>query len=231
MIKSIEFHCEDYLRGCIPEPSEASKFIPSYFRSLPSYVSGDLTSATAKKCIPFLEAVSAGFIIPLCTDVMITVKDGDICWHTPDKSPISNIIETHTYDQIENYPLASEPYGKMPLKFVNPWVIKTPKSVSCLFTPCLNHFENRFLTVSGIVDTDNYYNSVNFPFIWTGGEGQFLLEKGTPLVHVIPIQRKVLKSRYKDLDIRLRDRVINMLSTTFVGGYKSLFWHKLKDKK
>lgn len=228
MSKFVDFHCEEHLRGCIPEPRKASEVLPSYYKALPPHVAGDVTVGTAKRCVPFLEAVSTGFVIPLCVDVVLTVEGGNISWSAPNNSPIPNIIETHFYEQLEGYPLASEPYGAVPLKFVNPWVVVTPKGVSCLFTPCLNHFERRFLVASGIVDTDSYYNTVNLPFVWTGGEGQFMLRKGTPLVQVIPIQREVVKSRRKPLNTKLRDRVVRSLGTVFVGGYRNLFWHKRK---
>ena len=50
--------------------------------------------------------------------------------------------------------------------------------------------EKRFKVLDGVVDTDTYYNNINFPFIWTGGSGEFVIPKGTPLVQVIPFRRE-----------------------------------------
>ena len=50
-------------------------------------------------------------------------------------------------------------------KFINKWLIKTPPGYSCLFVKPLNHFETRFEIISGVVDTDTYINTINFPFL------------------------------------------------------------------
>jgi hypothetical protein len=40
-----------------------------------------------------------------------------------------------------------------------------------------------------LVDTDNYKSPVNFPFVAIAPDGVHTLEKGTPLVQVIPFKR------------------------------------------
>jgi hypothetical protein len=44
--------------------------------------------------------------------------------------------------------------------------------------------------VAGIVDTDSYQSLINFPFFATAEDGVYILERGTPLVQVIPFHRK-----------------------------------------
>ena len=39
------------------------------------------------------------------------------------------------------------------LKFVNPWVVKTPPGYSALFVPPLNRIETPFTFFSGVVET------------------------------------------------------------------------------
>jgi hypothetical protein len=46
-----------------------------------------------------------------------------------------------------------------------------------------------FEVVAGIVDTDSYASLIHFPFFATGKDGVHALEKGTPIVQVIPFKR------------------------------------------
>jgi hypothetical protein len=43
--------------------------------------------------------------------------------------------------------------------------------------------------VAGIVDTDTYHAHIHYPFFATAPDGLYTIEKGTPLVQVIPIRR------------------------------------------
>ena len=54
-----------------------------------------------------------------------------------------------------------------------------------------NNWENDICIIEGVVDTDEYYNNINFPYVWTGKEvGEFIIPQGTPLIHVIPFKRE-----------------------------------------
>ena len=46
-----------------------------------------------------------------------------------------------------------------------------------------------FQCVAGIVDTDSYASPVHLPFFATGADGVHVIERGTPLVQVIPFRR------------------------------------------
>jgi len=74
-------------------------------------------------------------------------------------------------------------------KFINKWLIKTPPGYSCLFIKPMNRVETRFDIIAGIVDTDDYVNTINFPFILNKKDEQFLIKKGEPMVQVIPFKR------------------------------------------
>jgi hypothetical protein len=43
--------------------------------------------------------------------------------------------------------------------------------------------------LSGFVDTDTYVAPVNFPFVALADDGVHTLQKGTPLIQVIPFPR------------------------------------------
>jgi hypothetical protein len=53
----------------------------------------------------------------------------------------------------------------------------------------LNRPNAVFEVVAGIVDTDTYTSHIHFPFFATSKDGIYTVEKGTPLVQVIPFRR------------------------------------------
>jgi len=72
----IKFLCPDHLLGVIPEPVEASKLMPDWFKSLSRDIEGvdKFGSGTIKRCVPALEAISQGYIIPLWADLHVKVS-------------------------------------------------------------------------------------------------------------------------------------------------------------
>lgn len=225
----ITFYIDESLMGVFPEPTKSAKYIPDYYKKLNAELSNNPKDGTAKRCVPFMEAITAGYTIPLWSDLFIVAKDGEIELTFPENLPLDQSLGYHSYHQLENYTANASPYGKKLLKFINPWVIKTPPGTSCLFTTPMNHFETRFKLVDGIVDTDTYYNQINFPFVWTGGDGEFFIEKGTPLVQVFPFVRyEFNKHQIKPLDKNKQYKTTSMLGTVLKHGYRKYFWHKRK---
>ena len=55
--------------------------------------------------------------------------------------------------------------------------------------PPLNRSSPVIEVIAGIVDTDTYQSLINFPFIATAPDGVHTLERGAPLVQVIPFRR------------------------------------------
>lgn len=230
----ITMTCAPDLHGAIPSPVPAIKSAPYWFKAIKPQVDGHPQSGTAKRCVPFLDALSQGFIIPLWADMFVRAVGGEITIDFPRDFPQQQSIDQHSKDQLAGHPLECTPYGSLLLKFINPWLVKTEPGISCLFTSPQNHMETRFKLVDGLVDTDTYANSVNLPFIWTGGDGEFFIQRGTPLVQVIPVRRETF-----DLDVRVASdeeckeqaRVRASLGTKMRDGYRDMFWHKRRSKE
>lgn len=268
----ISFYCDEIYLDVYPHPVEASKAMPEWFKRLYRDIDGkDKTDAgTAKRCIPILDAVSQGFIIPLWTDVHVKVsniyrlldendnliaewrtcsdpeteigktlngsvihsyeKTGKHIWvKIPDPSTETKAgIGQHGWEQVGDLcDLKKFELGKVLLKFNNPWTIRTPKGWSVQFKNPANNWSNNIQLIEGVVDCDEYVAPVNFPFVWTGSEvGEWIISKGTPLVHVIPFRRekisKTVVAKKKDLE----DRVNAKLTSLFSDRYRRLFWHK-----
>ena len=226
----INFSCEERLQGVLPEPKPALKFVPDYFKSIKPQIDHNPKNGTVKRCVPFLDALSSGFIIPLWADMWVFAKDGNITIEFPESFPQAETLGQHSYAQIIGHPLKDTTYGKLPMKFINPWMIETDKGVSCLFTSPLNHLETRFKILDGVVDTDTYYNNVNFPFLWTGGDGEFIIPRGTPLVQVIPFRREATKLTIGTIDTKKKNYTAGSIGTKLKNAYRDLFWHKRKQQ-
>lgn len=220
---------KELLGGVLPQPKKANKFLPDYFKKLPPQLTSNPQSGTVKRCVPFLEATSAGYIIPLWTDVFVRATNGDLNFEFPSNAPLDSSLSSHEQQQIPDHPYSQRPYGNMPLKWHNPWTISTSEGVSCLITSPLNHLETRFKILDGVVDTDKYYNPVNFPFIWIGGEGDFYIPKGTPIAQVIPFRRVEFDFSVSELDQDRQTSVANKLGTVLRDGYKKMFHYKFRD--
>ncbi|ODN67821.1 DUF6065 family protein [Methylobrevis pamukkalensis] len=185
----IRFTCAPEDKGVIAEPVPAKTHMPDWFRKLPAFDreqrSVTDTGLTVKRCMPFLDAMTTGWILPLAASVRLDIRDEgrtvEAGWEF-DKPMISN----HGSHQVAGHP--SEP--RPPCKFHNYWSVRTPKGWSCLFVPPLNRPSKLFEVVAGVVDTDTYTAHIHFPFFATGEDGLHVLEKGTPLVQVIPFRRE-----------------------------------------
>jgi hypothetical protein len=226
----VVFSCDSKILRSIPHPIGAIKAAPDYFRRIKPQSNPHPGSGTVKRCVPFLEAMSAGFIVPMWCDVYVVARDGEISVDFPPSFPQAETLGTHAPAQIPDHPLAEKPYGNIPLKWINPWVVQTEPGVSCLFTSPLNHLETRFKVLDGVVDTDTYYNNINFPFLWTGGDGEFFIAKGTPLVQVVPFRREDHHLEVREVDDSKRLAVLSALGTKMKNGYRDELWHGKNDK-
>jgi hypothetical protein len=95
------------------------------------------------------------------------------------------MVSPHGPHQVAGNP--NEPLP--PCKFHNYWTIRTPPGWSCLFVPPLNRPNPTFEVLAGIVDTDTYVSLIHFPFFASAQDGLYVVEKGTPMVQVLPFRR------------------------------------------
>ncbi|WP_026615676.1 DUF6065 family protein [Ensifer aridi] len=186
--RAVRFLCQPEDSGVIAPPVPAKAVLPDWFRKLPAVDQAHLSTTnnglTVKRCMPFLDAMTTGWILPIAATVRLEIKDNgrsvEAGWEF-DRVMVSN----HGAHQVAGNPREPAP----PCKFHNYWSIRTPPGWSCLFLPPLNRPGQPFECVAGIVDTDTYAAHIHFPFFATAPDGLYSVEKGTPLVQVIPFRR------------------------------------------
>jgi hypothetical protein len=209
-----------------PHPTPATQAIPKEYKNLERLGGGELTNATVKTCMPFLDAMTAGYVLYFDQDYLIDPAGNDFQIKPSDNE---SHMEYHGKRQ-----LPKEWHGKIGEnagKINNVWLIKTPPGYSCLFVHPLNHMGiDKIEMISGIVDTDVYTNTINFPFVVLDKSKQFLLKKGDPMIQVIPFKReswKMSSGFYYEKD---HSKTRNLIRSEWLDKYKRFFWNKKSYK-
>ena len=189
--KHIDFYSQ--YKGIIPDPHPAISNIPSAYKKMKVFQSESFFSKTVKKCMPFLDALTCGYIIPFPIDQAYRYdkENKRAIFETNENLP-SDFTKSLGISFHENFQITEDlRYNKRTVeavfKFMNPWVIP-------------------FKIIDGIVDTDTYTQNIHFPFYWTNPHNETVtLESGSPMVLVIPFKRDSWKMRShlespKDMD-------------------------------
>jgi hypothetical protein len=211
-------------------PTPAIKIIPDWYKNTPEYMSGKKliedakSTSTIKKCIPVLDAMTAGYILYTQVDVQVTQVDDKpyYQWASQDAISFHPIVQAplHPNKNDAPYPKWSNPYG-----------IKTPKGYSTLFVPPLHNPNGIFTVLPGLVDTDSYFANVNFPFVLNDVKWEGMIPAGTPMVQVIPIKRDVWKMGIGlDKERKEKNLVSAKLTTMWFNSYKKQFWIRKEYK-
>jgi len=214
--------------------NQSKLHIPEWYKKSPQKIEGlektflmphfpMATTSTYKKCSPFLDALTNGYIFSLTQDVEVTINDKGfpfIMWRTDILDPVT----FHDNSQWEGLKYPENCYDFL-YKWENYFSIKTPKGYSTLFTHPHNRYDLPFYTLSGIVDTDKYENPVHFPF-FLKKDFVGIIKAGTPLAQITFIKRekwfRIIK-KYNEENIK-KSR-FNFFST-IERSYKNTIWQK-----
>lgn len=208
-----------------PRPYPARQGAPDWLKDIPPEVAvaeEGKTVGTVKKCPPFVDALTAGYLIPLVAEVTFRMGANGIL----DFSAELPIIGTQRPEQVRGTPMQGKPI----VKFSNPWIVRTPPGYSCLFTHPLNRFDLPFHILSGVIETDSHYLEANFPALCLLAPGQSVtLKRGTPIVQVIPFKRDTWKSSVAHTDAGQHFRVEQEFGEDR-ARYRNYYWAR-KDYK
>ena len=205
-----------------PHPKPSTHFVPEEYKKLHRYEKNNFHEPTVKTCIPFLDSLTAGYIIPFDQDYVVDPVEEDFSVTAANKQ--QGGVGFH--DGIQLPPEWSKNAVKKAGKFINKWLIKTPPGYSCLFIHPMNRSEDRWKIIEGVVDTDSYINVINFPFILNERNKQFMIKKGDPMVQVIPFKRESWKMWSGFYIEKKHKATLDLLSSKWVDRYKTMFWKK-----
>ena len=201
---TLTFRCPPALDAVLPRPIPAVLGLPEWFKALPQKAFNPTLGEdiqTVKRCPPFIDAMTYGFLIPLAVD--LKVQDGEFTWHfeMPEgavteysRSP----IDFHDSSQIAGTPFFDD--DRFIIKFNNFWTIEAPPGYSLMFTHPLNRRDLPFTTLTGMVDCDTFSDSLlNFPARWHDPDFNGVLPKGTPVAQCLPVKREGWGARFEIL--------------------------------
>jgi hypothetical protein len=169
--KTLIFRCPAGLEDILPPPLPAALGLPDWLKAMPSQtynVVNAITGDTIKRCPPFVDAMTNGFLIPLICDVR--VENGEFSWDNelPPGGEVNYVrspIGFHDASQVADTPLFEA--DRYVIKFHNLWTIEAPEGYALLFTHPVNRFDLPFTTLTGLVDSDRYHdNWIHFPARW-----------------------------------------------------------------
>ena len=178
-------------------PFPAIKKLPDWWRQMSPYYnldnSIDLTREsipTVKKCFPTLDAIGAGYIVPLWADLLVQKdKMPQLTWSTD-----LPVLERWDSFQVSNYEIP-EGFSSSVYKYLHGWTIKTPPGWSCFISHPIGYQNLPFRSISGVVDTDLLDTDINTPFV-VKKDFEGVIEKGTPMFQIIPFKREKWESDF-----------------------------------
>lgn len=183
----------------------AKEYKPEWYTKAPFYVdqnnkkeklkiyNGEV-NATFKKCIPMLDAINIGYMVTLCSDVLIeTEANGfNITWKSK-----KNIFEMHGNNT--NMIEPPDNFNTQVVKYTWSVLPQTPKGYSTLVVPPLGFHDLPFKQIPGVVDTDK--NDLQFALpMWVQKGYEGIVEAGTPLAQLIPFKKEDWKSEHTFMD-------------------------------
>jgi hypothetical protein len=217
----------------MPPPVPAIKSLPSWYAEQRSYTEGvkriqsnGTYNSTIKKCMPVFDVMSAGYIFQTFCELNFDADNPEGAswqWSMDD----FNAIELHKKAQFDALPIDSNLWNtNNAFKFVSPWIMRTPKGYSTLFTMPYHHYDLPFFTLPAIVDTDKHPIPVNFPFFLKKDFKGFI-PAGTPFVQAIPFKRDDWKAEFLTEPIEKSAGEFGRGQQKFGNRYKT-FWREIK---
>ena len=168
-----------------------------------------------------MDYMTSGYLLRFNTEILIDPLEenglASFAWRHPgEKSPIG----VHSHAQC---PVQINGQRHQYIKFISPWVIKTPPGYSCLFMQPLAIDGEFFTLFPGIVDTDTYDDAINFPGYLTTTHN-FKIEIGEPLMMVFPFKRDSWNMKIADeLFQKDKSQFIIKFGQYFENIYRNFF--------
>jgi hypothetical protein len=207
----------------------AKNHVPDWYKKIPKWDNNEIFevgrgfNTTVKQCVPFLDALTSGYMIVLPNDLYVKNDNGVplITWVNSDFPP-------KTRNNVADLKLV--PTGYYPLEFT--WQTgvanKIPLGYSMLFTHPINRYDLPFITLSGIIDGGFVMNqNGNIPFyVKTDFEG--VIPMGTPIAQLIPFRQENWSSKTTHGLTKIGQENVKRAGSVISGWYKKTFWTKKK---
>lgn len=220
-----------FIHDVIPSPSSAINFVPTWLKTIPKLPPPNQDSP--KKCMPFMDTFTTGYIQELIVDVKFTyigkdVEGADIFNYTYNEElkPLSSRKERRGANNLLPH---FGGFYNAEFNWNSFWEPLTPPGYSTVYTHPLNRPDLPFYTFTGIIDTDIYPVHGPIPFILRQGfEG--IIPAGTPIYQIFFIKRETWISNKQKFEENFIDKIRFKAKRFLESGYKNIFWNKKEYK-
>jgi hypothetical protein len=214
-------------------PLPASKIVPSWFKNIPperidkdNIAAFGRNNGTVKKCIPYIDALTMGYMFVLPFDIEVSIKDNAkyLRWQVEGQETFAHVEpEYRTMGIGVNNNLGPEIW-----RLTSYPCIETPSGYSVLVTHPLNRYDLPFLTLSGVIDTDKLHQESSIAF-YLNSSFSGILEKGTPIAQIIPFKRDEWSMDFSE---PYPDKIYNKMKFDIKSiinrSYARQYWSKKK---
>lgn len=232
MIRKLTFYCRDEESINVDRIAPATGCLPRYYldvpaptRSNPEFMESGGIKSNIRACVPYYDALTAGYIQRTWADIYINATDEGLSYHSAnERVPILSHRPMRP-EVAETLP----DYWPVEMVWQGIWQPQTPDGYSLLVTHPMNRYDLPFSTASGIVDTDLFTLSAGYqgqvPF-YLKRNFRGLIPYGTPMYQVIPIKRDLWQAEYESADSPKRPHTYSRVKQYFTGGYRRHFWQR-----
>lgn len=189
-------------------PIFSSKELNRKFRDWPV----DPSAAPTRNCPGILKLTSTGWIVTAPADFIIKVDENGLGydWREPwrfktgpEYPPEMSRYVSAVHGPNQTTCLLDDPDKVLStvVKIETPWRVTASDDVLFLMLPVLYNNESRFFSATGILDSRFGYN-LNIQLFWNSREpGETLIKAGTPLCHLVPLNRDHLNLNNYDVTV------------------------------
>jgi len=207
-------------------PIPAISGLPQWYKDIPAYRDTQQkifgrNGSTVKQCLPFFDAMTAGYLVTLPCDIAVTRINGNlkVQWQ-----PDMPLFDLENHERAMGIPVPPHHDPTIWRMVTYPATI-VPDGYSILITNPINRFELPFTTVTGFVDSDKLHGALTVSMFFVG-DFEGIIEKGTPVAQIIPIKRESWQHEIVEPDEKyLAQNSFNLLSK-MNRSYKNQFWNK-----
>lgn len=170
------------------------KFVPEWWKNTPKeYVVRELFPvSTIKRCPAIINQYKHGIILPLWSDLAISVREG-AKWEAMFSDPRA-AIEPHDANQWKSY---ANPAEFTHLKLKSPWAIKTKDEIYWTYNKPVWNFpaENNLIITPGIVEFKHQHSTHVNILVPLQPKPPYVISSGQPIAQMIPLTEKEIEVR------------------------------------
>lgn len=179
----------------VDPPIPTRKNIPEWYKRIPLFrnneqYQNDLgVGLSVKACVPFLDALSCGYLITTSQDIQVSQQS--------DTPRMSWRIQPDPLKERPGHEYMPPPPGCHENQYAwsFPYGLNLPKGYSALITHPLNRNDLPFFTSSGVIDSGAIWGG-SFSF-WIKKDFEGIIERGTPIVQIIPFKKENWESEMR----------------------------------